>query len=485
MNHKNMRVAVIGAGPLGIQTAYELKQQGFENFRVYEAASAPGGTWHNHSYPGLACDVWAHSYTFSWARNPDWSASFVERAEIEAYLQGAAAEAGLLSYMRFQHRVDRAEYRGDGRWQLSFGNGEQTEAEAVINCMGNQFTPLFPSVPGMDSFQGPSWHSTHWNHDVDLRGKRVVIVGSAAAAVQVVPEVAKLAEQLTVLQRSPNWIMPRGRKPYSAFTRRCLRAMPWLNEALIAMQGFLMNLVLDATTLGHKRMEQFESVARKYIDKTITDPELRDWVTPKDRYGCKRPLVSDDFYPALMRDNVRLVPQGLQQVLPNGVETSDGEQIEADVIVYCTGYKVQDFDRIEVLGLEGKNLGETLAAEPEAYKGIAVPDFPNFFMGIGPNGVALTVSYFKSAALNAAAIVGLLKAKQAAGVQAISVRKDLHRQYNDWMLAQFPKYSWGSGACNSYYTRDSGHVPFLYPDRFKRFEQERRECSLEEYEVLP
>jgi cation diffusion facilitator CzcD-associated flavoprotein CzcO len=350
--------------------------------------------------------------------------------------------------------------------------------------MGNQFTPLMPEVEGIDRFKGDSWHSTHWDHSVDLQGKRIAVVGSAAAAVQIVPELAKVAKKLTVLQRTPNWIMQRNKKPYSAFQRKMFRTVPGLNTALIGFQSMLMNLVHDATTLGHKRMQQFEGVALKYLNSTIEDPALRELVTPKTRYGCKRPLVSDDFYPALNRANVELLATGLQEVTENGFITNDGKNVDVDVIVYCTGYQVQDFDRVAVIGEGDKNLAETLQQAPEAYKGMAVPDFPNFFFGIGPNGVCLTVTYFKTAELNAKAVVSLLMQKEQAGAQAISVKRDLHRDYNDWMLERFPKYSWGSPSCNSYYQTASGHVPFLYPDKYKLFKKEREQFSLSEFDIL-
>ena len=484
----NTRIAIIGAGPLGISVGYELQQKGFSDFTLLEASDAVGGTWHTHSYPGLACDVWAHSYTFPFARNPDWSASFVDQPEIEAYIQKTAEDIGLTPHIRLNAKVIAAKYDPLGKWVLTIEGGERFECEVLINCMGNQFTPLMPKVAGLvgseSAFKGPSWHSTHWNHDVDLTGKRVAVIGSAAAAVQIVPEVAKLAEHLTVLQRTPNWIMPRNKKPYSDFQRRLFKRLPVLNRALIASQGFLMNLVHDATTFGHKRMGQFEGVAQKYIERTIKDPELKAAVTPNTPYGCKRPLVSDDYYPALNRENVSLIASGLKEVTGQGFITDDGQHIDVDVIIYCTGYQVQDFDRIEIIGEQDKNLAAAMNEAPEAYKGLAVPGFPNFFFGMGPNGVCLTVSYFISAELNAKAIVKLLIEKEQAGHTAISAKPALSREYNDWMLERFPRFSWGAPSCNSYYQTASGHVPFLYPDKYKLFKKEREQISLKEFDAF-
>ena len=209
-----MKIAIIGAGPAGIAAGHELLRQGFDDFTLFDELDAPGGTWRQHSYPGLACDVWAHSYTFSYAPNPDWSASFVGFAEIQQYLADCCTRFGLDPHLALNTSITCARYGDDGKWSLESKRGPLGEFDVVINAMGNQHTPLYPNVEGMEDFEGDSWHSTEWNHDVDLGGKKVVVVGSAAAAVQIVPEVAKAAGHLTVLQRSANWIMPRNRKLY-------------------------------------------------------------------------------------------------------------------------------------------------------------------------------------------------------------------------------------------------------------------------------
>jgi len=482
-DHADLRIAIIGAGPAGLAAGHELLAQGFTSFTLYEATDAVGGTWHLHSYPGLACDVWAHSYTFSYAPNPDWTASFVEQPEIEAYLQRCAREFGLEPHIRLNTRIASAHYRDDGSWLLESDRGERFECDVVINCMGNQHTPQYPDVPGIDRFEGDSWHATRWNHDVPLAGKAVVIVGSAASAVQIVPEVAKQAGHLSVLQRSPNWIMPRGRKPYSERQRRWFRRVPALMRLTQRFQRFLMGFVHEAATLGHKRMGQFERRVLKFIEQTIPDPELREALTPKSHYACKRGLVSDDFYPALLRENVELVPEGLAEVRAKGVTTASGREIDAQVIIYCTGYKLQDFDRIDVVGENGQSLAGAMEKAPEAHKGIATPGFPNYFFAVGPNGLVLNVSYFITAERNVKSIVRLLAQKQAAGARAIAVKPELHREYNDWLQTRFPLYSWGHSSCHSYYRDAKGRAPFLFPGDFASYEKLHAEGGLHEYEV--
>jgi cation diffusion facilitator CzcD-associated flavoprotein CzcO len=462
-----LRIAIIGAGPSGIAAGRELLRRGFTAFTIFDELDAPGGTWRQHSYPGLACDVWAHSYSFSYAPNPDWSASFVGQPEIQAYLARCASAFGLDPHLRLNTCIRSARYQDDGTWKLATAAGEEFAFDVVINAMGNQHTPLFPDVQGMDLF----------------RGKRVAVVGSAAAAVQIVPEIARIAGHLTVLQRSANWIMPRGRKPYSERQRRLARRFPFLIKLTRVWQRLLMGQVQYAVTRGHKRMEQFESIVRKFIARSVSDPRVREALVPDSRYGCKRGLVSDDFYPALNRPNVELVPSALREVTPTGLIVANGRQIDVDVIVYCTGYRILDFDRIEVRGAEGATLAEVMADDPRAHKGITVPGFPNYFFAVGPNGLVLNVSYFVTAEKNIATIVRLLDEMRRAGATRMAVKRDVFERYNAWLSGRFGRYSWGSADCHSYYRNAAGHAPFLFPGSFREFRTLQDEAGLHEYEL--
>jgi cyclohexanone monooxygenase len=479
---KTMNIAIIGAGPSGLAVGRELLQQGIDTFTIFEKEPAAGGTWQIHSYPGLACDVWAHSYTFSYLPNPNWSASFVPQKEIKEYLQDCVGKLRLLPHMRYNTRINRAVF-DNKHWQLEFENDRPEQFDIVINAMGNQHTAAYPKLNGRDKFNGHSWHSTDWNHDVDLSGRKVIVVGSAAAAVQIVPELAKVVDQLFVLQRTANWVMPRRRKIYSDRQRKLFNKFPVLMKVLRAGQGLLMSGVEKGVELGHKRMDMFENMGKKYIKDVIKDQLLQEMLTPKTRFGCKRALVSDDFYQALNKENVTLVPAGAAEVVESGLITSDGQTLVADVIIYCTGYKLMDFERIEVLGASGKNLADTMAHSPEVFKGIAAPQFPNYFFAIGPNGLALSVSYFITAETNAQCIVRVIKQLQASGKSVVDVKQALCDEYNQWMMGQFSQFSWGAEGCSSYYSTAAGRHPFIYPGGFKRFKQERKEVSLQDFEL--
>jgi cation diffusion facilitator CzcD-associated flavoprotein CzcO len=337
-------------------------------------------------------------------------------------------------------------------------------------------------VEGIESFSGDYWHSTHWNHAVPLEGKRVVVVGSAAAAVQIVPGVAQRSEHLTVLQRTPNWIMPRNHKVYSPLLRTLFRHMPPFLRLWQRGQALMMSVVLEGVTLKHKRMEQFEARVHKFIEKSIEDPRVRAAVTPRSRYGCKRGLMSDDYYPALNRPDVELVAEGLQQVEPAGIVTESGRHIAADVIIYCTGYEVLDFDRIDVVGKNGRRLAEEMSRAPVAFKGIAAPGFPNYFFTAGPNGLAINASYFRNVECNVNTIVRLLREKQAAGLNAIEVKPGVTEDYNSGLSTRFGSYSWGATDCNSYYRTETGHAPFLFPGGFKEYLALHEQCSLEDFQ---
>lgn len=481
---RSTRVVVIGTGPSGIAAGRELLHEGFDEIVIFEKADEVGGTWHLNTYPGLACDVKAHAYTFSYRPNPDWSASFVNQPEIKAYLQTCVDEFGLAPYIRLNSEVSAARYQPSGEWLVTLASGEEHTCDVVINAMGNQHTNIFPDVPGIDSFAGESWHSMKWNHEVDITGKRVVVVGSAAAAVQLVPEVAKQAGSLKVLQRSPNWILPRGSKPYRERTRRLMRALPFLTRGLRGFHASIMRLATGSMKLGHKTQAAVEDRVRKHINESVKDEALRELVTPRGHFGCKRPLVSDFWFPALQRENVELVASGLAEVTPTGVVTEDGRRFDADIIVYATGYKVMDFERIDVTGLDGKNLGETLGRAPEAFKSIAVPGFPNYFFAFGPNGANAAMSFFASVEANIRAILKILKAKEAAGAKAVHPREDLTEAYNDWIVQEREAFAWGVEACDSYYRTETGHTPFLFPGDVKTFLRQRDEIGLHEFETV-
>jgi len=480
---KDMKIAIIGAGLQGISAGRELLQNGMTNFTIFEASDAAGGAWHQHHYPGLCCDVWSHSYTFSWAPNPKASSNYVDSYELEAYLQKCADDAGVTPHMQFNTFIAKIDLQENGQWKLIDSNGNEYIADAIINSMGNQHTPILPNIPGTDDFKGKSWHSTYWDHDEDLTGKKVVVVGSAAAAVQIVPEVAKSAGHLTVLQRTPNWVMPRNRSFYSNSTKKFFSMFPFALRAVRAGQNKLMSIMHHAAILGHKRMDDLSKMASDHLHKSIEDKSLIPLLTPSSKFGCKRPLVSDDYYKAFNRDNVSLVAEGASEVRANSIVTSEGTEIEADVIIYCTGYRVLDYDRIDVTGVDGVKFAEVMEENPAAYKGVLVPKFPNYFLGMGPNSAVLSASYFYPAEEQVRMIIRLLKEMKDQGGNTMEPKQEKFDSYNEWISKECSNFSWGVSSCNSYYTLPGGGSPFLFPGNLNKFYETRKETTINDFLV--
>ncbi|MCG8673388.1 MAG: NAD(P)/FAD-dependent oxidoreductase [Pseudomonadales bacterium] len=480
--YSNLRIAIIGAGPAGLVAGRELLKQGFDNFTIFEKSDAAGGTWHNHSYPGLCCDVMASVYTFEGEANEKWTHNFVEQREIEEYLQRSARKFGLESHFRFNTNIKSVVYHEPGTWTLTDNQENTWEFDIVINAMGNQHTPQFPNIRGMDTFEGESWHSTLWRHDVSLKGKKVIVVGSAAAAVQIVPEVAKEAGHLTVLQRTPNWILSRGLRAYSPVERQLFK-LSSARESLKSFHTALVRMTGAMFQLGTKSQKYIENKALEHIENQISDPVLREQVTPTSRFGCKRPLMSDDFYPALQKPNVTLLTTAAEKVHAKGLTTVDGEDIEADVIIYCTGYEVMDYDRIDIRGSRGQSMGSIMKKEPRAYKGLALPGFPNYFFALGPNSLCPAGSFFELAEENLRCIIRMLQGKEKAGASSLDVREERYAAYNRWIDKEKDKFSWGVSSCNSYYQTADGHAPFLFPGGFSTFQKQRRHTRLTDFKL--
>jgi cyclohexanone monooxygenase len=483
MTASSMKIAIIGAGLQGISAGYELLKNGMENFTIFELSDAAGGAWHQHHYPGLCCDVWAHYYTFSWAPNPEFTANFVDSYEVEAYLQKSAKDAGLMPHMMFDTFIASIDLQDNGQWLLTDSKGNEYIFDAIINAMGNQHTPILPDVQGIENFKGDSWHSTYWDHSVNLTGKRVVVVGSAAAAVQIVPEVAKVAGSVTVMQRTPNYIMPRGRSNYSPLRLAIFKYFPYATHIARGFQTKLMSIMHHAAISGHKRMEYLSKMARDHLNKSIEDKSLIPLLTPNTEFGCKRPLVSDDFYTSFNQQHVSLVAEGVGEVTESGVVTSSGKAIEADVIIYCTGYRVLDYDRIDVTGRDGAKLAEVMGKSPAAYKGIAVPGFPNYFLGMGPNSSVLSASFFYTAEEQVRMIIRLITEMKAKGGKSLEAKPEKLKTYNEWISRECANFSWAAADCTGYYTLPGGGSPFLYPGNLSTFKKDRGAATVEDFQL--
>lgn len=482
MNNNKPTIAIIGAGLSGIAMGHYLKKNRINAFTIFEKSDAAGGTWHSHTYPGLSCDVPSHVYSYSFDRNPNWSRLFAPQKEIEKYFQSSAERHGIEPYIRFETPVKKAEYDGSGCWNLELENGERHEFQYLISATGNLFEPAWPKIPGIDEFTGVSWHSARWNHEYDLEGKTVVVVGSGASAAQVVPYVASKAKKLYAVQRTPYWVMPCRDRAYTPWQKWKFRWIPFAaarHRTRLAKPG---EKTLQAIKGDQEMLEIMMRVGKRNMSKHVTDPEMQAALTPSYPPGCKRTLVSDDYFPALVQDNVELIMEAAVQVTADGLVTSSGRAVNVDAIVYCTGYRLPSYDLgAPVVGREGLTVGQTLKARPEAYRGVAFPGFPNYFMINGPNGVLGYTSVTISSELAAEYIARLIREAARRRIMTIEVRDRVTTEYNQAIQKELEHTTWAYD-CNGFYSDRAGRVISFFPGDAKRLRRELRECALVDFE---
>jgi cation diffusion facilitator CzcD-associated flavoprotein CzcO len=381
------RVAIIGAGFSGIGLAIRLKQAGFHDFTIFEKADAVGGTWRDNTYPGAACDSPSFLYCFSFEPKTDWTLKWSEQPEILAYMEQCVAKHGLAPHLRLGSEVTRARFDAPtGTWSLETSDGRQEAFDVLVSGVGQLNRPATPELPGFARFAGASFHSARWDHGVALEGKRVGVIGNAASAVQFVPRIAEEVAHLSVFQRSANWMMPKRDHAYSEAWKQRFARHPWLAR----LYRWWIYLTFEATFpvfRGNRFLgERTREVALRELGKAVPDPLLRARLTPDYPIGGKRVLISDDYYPALQRDDVTLVTSGIEEVTEDGIVTAAGEHHPLDVLIFATGFETTGFlVPMKIEGLEGRNLERRWADGAEAYLGLTVPGFPNFFMMYGPN----------------------------------------------------------------------------------------------------
>ena len=486
-DHDNtLEALVIGAGFAGICMGKRLLDAGIRNFRIVDKAEKVGGTWYWNSYPGAACDVMSHFYCFSFEPNPDWSRKYSPWNEIQAYAERCVDAYGLRPFIQLGRGVDVSRFDDDcGLWNVKLTDGSEVGARHVIDGSGGLHVPLIPEIAGADSFEGETWHSSLWRHDVDLSGKKVAVIGSAASAVQIVPEIAQSAERVHLFQRTANYVIPRHDRDYTAFEKWCFRYLPLVNRLyrlfLYLRYDWLVYPIVKTPARNIQRrwaLGQF----RKLLRKAIPEAAVRDKLTPDYPIGCKRILISDNFYESLTRDDVSLVTATIQQITPRGVMTVDGVEHEADVLVYATGFDTQGHHTDNrVIGPKGLKLSDRWSDAPIAYEGCMVAGFPNYHFVTGPNtGVGSTSVIFmieQSANL-------IMKCIGAAGKDGLIAPKEAAMQaYDAEIQAALAGTVWAT-SCSSWYKRDDGRITILYPYNAQTYRRRHRDIRLEDYEVL-
>jgi cation diffusion facilitator CzcD-associated flavoprotein CzcO len=455
--------AVVGGGFAGVGAAVMLHREGYDDVTVFERGERVGGVWHYNTYPGAACDVPSHLYEFSFAPNPRWSHRYAPQAEIQAYVEGVARRSGVLGRIKTGTDVERARWvQQRSKWVLQTSAGEH-EADVLITACGQLSVPSVPPLPGLESFAGPAFHTARWPRDLDLAGKRVAIIGTGCSAIQVAPAIQPLVERLDIYQRSPGWTFPRMDFAYSERSMRLFERFPVLQR--LDRMSILAFHELGAAAMTSQTWLRgaFRAIARRQINAAIKDPQLRRKVTPTDEVGCKRVMVTDDWYPTLTKHNVELITDAIAEVQAHGVLTRDGTERPADVLVLGTGFKTHGFVApMEVIGSGGRQLAEEWSDAARAYLGLTVPGFPNMFTLYGPNtngGTGSVIFTIEAGMRHVIAAVAELRTK---GASSIEVRPEAARAFDRELRAALSRTVWHTG-CTNWYVDENGNDPNQWP----------------------
>jgi cation diffusion facilitator CzcD-associated flavoprotein CzcO len=487
MSERAPAIVIIGSGFAGLGMAIRLKKSGFHDFTVLEKSEALGGTWHDNTYPGCACDVPSHMYSFSFELNPGWTRMFAPQPEIRAYMERTADKYRVREHIRFGASVDSMEYDdGARRWNVTLADGTVLTPKAIVSGIGALHVPSYPDLPGIERFRGTAFHSAEWDHSYDLAGKRVAVIGTGASAIQFVPKVAKEAADLVVFQRTPPWIQPKPDFAFPAPVRTVFKRVPGAARAF--RDGIYWALEARAVgfTIDPRLSAPQERIARRHIEKQVSDPGLRAKVTPDYTIGCKRILLSNDYYPALARPNVEVETSGVAEVRENSIVTEDGREYEVDCIIYGTGFKVTDaLTDLRVTGRNGVKLQEIWADGIEAHRGTTIPGMPNFFMLLGPNTGLGHNSVVFMIEVQIQHVLSCLRLMRESGAHTIEPKPAAARRFNDRMQRRLRRAVWNEGGCSSWYLDDQGVNRTLWPGHTFEFWAGSRKARPEEFILTP
>jgi cation diffusion facilitator CzcD-associated flavoprotein CzcO len=452
-------VAILGAGAGGLCMGVQLHKAGFRDFTIFEKSDRVGGTWHDNTYPGAACDVPSHLYSFSFEPKTDWSRKFSPQAEIEAYFQHVAEKWGLLGRTRFDAEVTGATFdEARGQWRLRTRAGEEHVADALVSGLGQLNRPHVPDFPGLASFEGATWHSARWNHDYDLTGKRVAVIGNAASALQFIPHLAREVAHLSVFQRTPNYVIPRFDREYTDREKWAFANVPGLERLYRWWIWARLEANFFAFKQGSWLAGKIREAALQYLEAMVADPKLRAALTPDYPVGCKRLLISDDYFQALVRPNVELVTDAIEHIEPHAVATRDGRRHPVDAIVFATGFDTTHFlAPLEIEGRGGAKLRETWQDGAEAHLGVTVAGFPNLFLLYGPNTNLGHNSILFMIECQVRYAIRCLEELARRNLAWIDVRRDAMARYNAEIQEALRTTAWNA-SCGSWYKTETGRI---------------------------
>ncbi|MDO9453607.1 MAG: NAD(P)/FAD-dependent oxidoreductase [Stagnimonas sp.] len=485
--HTTVDVAIIGTGFAGLGMAMQLKEAGLNDFVLLEKAGEVGGTWRDNHYPGCACDVPSHLYSFSFAQNPEWSRLFSPQPEILKYLKRVTDERGIREHIRFNSTLSEARWdEAAGVWNIRTAEGDRYTARILISGMGGLSRPAYPQgIKGLENFKGKTFHSQDWDHAYDLNGKRVAVFGTGASAIQFVPKIQKQAARIDLYQRTPPWITPKPDRPMSESTQALFKKLPAVQNLLRKTIYTLLEARAVGFVVNPRMMAIDDKMARAHLKKQVKDPELRKKLTPDYKIGCKRVLISNDYYPAVSKPNVSLVTEGIQEVKAHSVIDGNGVEREVDAIIFGTGFQATDpVPGKMIFGKGGVDLLDTWQDGPEAYKGTTVAGFPNLFLIVGPNvglGHSSMVYMIES---QVAYVMDALKTMKQIDKPVMEVKAEKQAEFNARLQEKTQGTVWNTGGCKSWYLHPkSGKNVTLWPGFTWQFRNETKKFDTEAYEL--
>lgn len=482
----SVRIAIIGAGFSGIGLGIRLRQAGWRAFTIFEKGERVGGTWRDNTYPGAACDTPSMHYCLSFAPKVDWSRKWAPQPEILEYLERCVDEHGLRRHLRLGTEIEAARFDEDrGLWVLHTRGGETHEAQVLVSGVGQLGRPYVPDIPGLEGFAGPWFHSARWNHDVELAGKRVAVVGNAASAIQMVPPLAERARELLVLQRSANWMLPQNNRPYSRVEKAAFRRLPGLAR-LVRWGIWLQHEVRFPVFIQRPLMSRWATQrALDYVQEQVREPWLREALVPDYPIGGRRVLLSDEYYRAIERDHVRVVTTGIDRIEPNAVRTKDGERHPVDVIVLATGFRATELlAPMRIEGRGGRSLDDAWRDGAEAYLGLTVSGFPNLFIMYGPNTNLGHNSIVFMLECQVRYILDCLRKMREHGLSTLEVRSDVMRRFNERAQRKLARTAWAATA-RSWYKDARGRITNNWYGTTLEYWWRTRRARLDDFHTEP
>jgi len=484
MSENHYDVLIVGAGFAGLGSAIRLRQKGINKVVILERSDRVGGTWRDNQYPGAACDIPSNLYSFSFAKNPYWPRSYSGSKEILAYIHSIVDEHQLMPLIRFNQNVNAMRFdEAAGVWRVSVDGGEDYIARSVIMAQGPLSNASLPAIEGIESYQGEKIHSASWNHDYDFTDKRVAVIGTGASAVQIIPELVKQAKTVKVFQRTPGWVLPRPDLPKPEWNKSLFKRLPITQT--VAREALFWGHESVATAFIWKTplTRLVEKAALSFMHSQVKDPWMRRQLTPDFTIGCKRVLVSNDYYKALQAENAELITWPIAKIAEQGIRTVEGLEHQVDCIVFATGFDVcHSSTPFEVVGAGGEHLAERWKGGAQAYKSVSVTGFPNLFLTFGPNSGPGHNSALVYIEAQIDYIVQGVQALLHKGAKRLDVKASVQEKYNRTIQKRLAKTNWNSG-CSSWYLTDDGFNATMYPGFAKQYQRQMKQLKLADYEL--